>query len=330
MNAEIFAEWLRSQGYRVIHTPSSYWYEASPRVFQAFPYHWIIRPSEDEINDLVRQNHAVALRYSTPIESPLGKISYHAVYDKPTYTLESLDRRSRQNIRAGLKSCSVEPVDFQRLADEGWSLETDTAIRQGRKPAMSREAWRRRSLSAGDLPGFEVWGALVDGRLTATLLTFRLDDWSEFISQQCHHDFLSLRVNNSLTFVVTQNMVSCTEIHSVFYTIQSLDAPPSVDEFKFRMGFAAKPVRQRVALHPLIPPGSIKYAHTIMAKFLERSPDNPFYSKAEGVLRFYLQGKLPIEEQNWPECIQENRSELLLAQAVQHKDVQNSRLPVHP
>ena len=37
MNSETFAEWLRRQGHRVYRTASSYWYEAGPRVLQAFP-----------------------------------------------------------------------------------------------------------------------------------------------------------------------------------------------------------------------------------------------------------------------------------------------------
>jgi hypothetical protein len=329
MNAEIFAEWLRRQGYRVIRTPSSYWYEASSRVYQAFPYHWVIQPAEDEILGLLRQHHAIALRYSAPINFPLGKISYHAVYDQPAYTLDGLDRRSRQNIRTGLKSCTVEPVPFERLAEEGWLLEEDTAARQGRKPAMSREAWRRRYLAAEDLPGFEAWGALVDGRLTASLLTFQMDGWSKYLSQQCHHDFLCVRVNNAMTYVVTQIMVNNPAIHSVFYTIQSLNAPASVDEFKFRMGFTARPVRQRVVFHPLFAPLTNRYAHAMLAGYLKRAPENQFCSRAEGVLRFYLQGKLALDGQDWPECLAERKSEIMKAQTDQGQDVQGIKIPAH-
>jgi len=133
MNAEIFAEWLRRQGYKVTQTSTSYWYEANPRVYQAFPYHSVIQPGEEELSTLLRQNQAIALRYSTPIDNPLGCISYHAVIDQPGYALEKLDRRSRQNIRSGLKNCTVETISLERLAEEGWALESDTADRQQRE-----------------------------------------------------------------------------------------------------------------------------------------------------------------------------------------------------
>jgi len=38
---------------------------------------------------------------------------------------------------------------------------------------------------------------------------------------------------------------------------------------------------------------------------------NPLIAKAEGMLRFYLEGKLSLEEQNWPENLGSCKTELL-------------------
>ena len=311
MSSEIFAEWLRRQGYSVIRTDSSYWYEAGPRVYQAFPYHWLIQPTESELVTLLRQKRAIALRYSAPLESPFGFISYHAVYDKLSYTLEGLDRRSRQNIRKGLKKCEVEPISFERLARDGWLLEMDTATRQGRRVTISKESWRRRYMAAKDLPGFEAWGALVDGRLAASLFTFKIKDCCEMISQQCHHAFLKARVNNALSFVVTKNMMESTGIRSIFYTLQSLNAPESVDQFKFRMGYKPKPVRQRVVFHSSLSPIFNRTTHVAIRQLRDRLPNSTFLSKMEGMLRFYLKGKYPPDRQDWPKCLSERKNQLL-------------------
>jgi hypothetical protein len=270
----------------------------------------VIQPTEEELADFLGQNRAIALRYSTPVDSPHGCISYHAVYDEPDYTLDNLDRRSRQNVRTGLKNCCIEPISCERLAKDGWSLEMDTARRQGRQVRISEEIWRRRYMAAADLPGFEAWGALVDGRLVASLLTFRMEDCCEMVSQQCHRDYLNARVNNALSFVVTQTMNNRTEIHSVFYALQSLDAPPSVDEFKFRMGYIAKPVRQRVVFHPWFEPLANNLTHTVIVRLLRRNPGNYILAKVEGMLRFHLQGKRPLKEQDWPEFLVDRKIEL--------------------
>ncbi len=73
MNADIFAEWLRRQGYKVHRTKSSYWYNAGPMVLQAFPYHWLINPDREELNALMLKNPVVALRYSSPFDTPGGQ-----------------------------------------------------------------------------------------------------------------------------------------------------------------------------------------------------------------------------------------------------------------
>ncbi|GAI76210.1 unnamed protein product, partial [marine sediment metagenome] len=44
-----------------------YWYDVGPRVYQAFPYHWIIDPVKDELSQIFRKGKAIALRYSTAV-----------------------------------------------------------------------------------------------------------------------------------------------------------------------------------------------------------------------------------------------------------------------
>ena len=66
MNTENFAEWLRLQGYKVIRTTSSYWYEIKPRIFQAFPYHWLITPTSQELSDFVMRNKVLGARFFNP------------------------------------------------------------------------------------------------------------------------------------------------------------------------------------------------------------------------------------------------------------------------
>jgi hypothetical protein len=311
MNAETFAEWLQRQGYKVVRSPCSFWYEASPRVYQAFPYHWIIDPPEAELQSLLKNNKALALRYSSPAESPEGCISYHAVYTQPEYTLDHLDRRTRQNVRRGLSNCRVLPIPFEQLAEEGWILEADTTERQRRQTEWNQAAWRRRCLSAADLPGFEAWGAFRENKLVASLLLVQIDDWVEYISQQCLQECLNDRVNNALCFSVTQKVVSRQEIQGVFYTLQSLDAPASIDEFKFRMGFTARLVRQRVVFHPWLAPLANSLSHQLLVRLRRRNPASRFLAKAEGVFRFYRSGKLPVAQQEWPEILADQQEEFL-------------------
>lgn len=303
MNAEIFAEWLRRQGHHVVRTASSYWFDQGPRVYQAFPYHLTVEPSEKELSVFLRRHRAIGLRYSAPVNAYLGTMSYHAVYEGATYELQDLDRRSRQNIRRGLSHCSVEPISFQRLAEEGWDLELDTLDRQGRRSNVTKKTWQKRCMTAADLPGFEAWGAIVEGRLGASLISFQMDDCCQLLFKQCARQYLSQRINNAMSFMVTQTMVKRPSVRSILYGLHSLDAPSSIDDFKFRMGYTAKPVRQRVVFHPFLSPLFSRGFHLALKQLLKIRQGNATLTKCEGLLRFHLEGKRPLDEQHWPEIL---------------------------
>lgn len=311
MNAEVFAEWLRRQGHQVIRTESSYWYDAGPRVYQAFPYHWLIEPSQAELKGIFMDYKAIALRYSTPLSAPSGKISYHVVCMDPGYDVAGLPRQTRQNVRRGLESATIELIPISRLADEGWLMRRDSLERQGRVDAETEQGWRRMCQSAEDLPGFEAWGAICDGQLAASFLAFQCEDWYTLPYEQSATAYLESRINNAIFYSVTNEAIHRSGISGVFFCLQSLDAPASVDQFKFRMGMTARVVRQRVTFHPWLEPFLGKPVYSMVKGWLERQPNRPALAKMEGMLRFYQEGKsLPLE-QDWPACLSERRNEFL-------------------
>ena len=329
MNPDTFAAWLTRQGYSVIHSPSSYWYNAGPRVLQAFPYHWLIQPGEDEIRDLLVSRGNMALRYSCPPGSHPGMASYHVVL-RPPYTLEMLRAQARNGVKRGLEHCQVDRISFERLASEGWALQEDTLIRQNRARSMRRREWERICASADGLPGFEAWAAEVEGMLAACLFVARVGDVFCVPYAICHHDYLNLHVNNALFFQVSRELLSRDGIREIFFSLHSLDAPESVNEFKFRMGFEARPVCQRVALHPALSFLASSPSRSILRGLLEVLPDQPFLSKLEGMLRFYRNGLVPFENQKYPDCIADPRDGRLAAEHPGLNELNQSALETIP
>jgi hypothetical protein len=325
MSFDVYCQWLRRQGHRVIHSESSSWYDAGPRVLQALPYHHVIRPSAREVRDLTLGRGYLALRYSAPLGAPDGMISYHVVLRAP-YTLEMLRPQARNGVRRGLESYRIERISLERLASEGWSLQRDTLDRQGRLGSMTRAQWERSCLASAELPGFEAWAALVDGRLAASLLTIRLGDTYYVPTAQAHRDFLRLHVNNALFFVVCRDLLARDRVKGIFFSLHSLDAPESVNEFKFRMGFTAMPVRQKIEFHPWLAPLARRFDGSALSRWLARHPGHPLLAKAEGMLRFHRQSRLPLEKQQWPECLAECRAALL----EQARDWSAGRTPRPP
>jgi len=287
---EQFAEWLRRRGQRVIRTQSSYWAEAAPLVFQAFPYHWVISPTEQELSQFITAQPAICLRFSTPVRAPSGAISYHIVLYVKDYDLFTLRKQARYNVRRGLRKFRIESIPFGRMADEGWILQQDTLDRQSRHKSLGKSDWEVLCRATDGLVGFEAWGATVSGRLAASAITFRMGDCYYWLYQNCLRQHMPDLVNNALCFSVTRNLISRPGTESILYTLQSLDAPSSVDEFKFHMGYSALPVRQRVVFHPWLRPFINPASHMLMRKVLHLHPDNYTFSKMEGMMRYYLQG----------------------------------------
>lgn len=300
LNYDVLAEWLRRQGHRVVQTPSSYWAQIGPRIYQAIPYHKVINPGPNELLDLLQENRAIGLRYSTSLESSEGAASYHVVYTGKEYHLSALPKKARYDVRKGLSRVTVEPISLARQAAEGWGLRVETLERQGRTRAESRQGWAKLCQSAEGLPGFEAWGAIADGQLAASLLAFTCDECCSILYQQSKTAFLPMSVNNALTFVFTSEVLTRPQVKQIFYGLHSLDAPPSVDEFKFRMRYSARPVRQRVVFHPRLAPLFNRVSHAVLKQLRRWLPGNPTLSKAEGLLRFYLQGRRPLDQQDWP------------------------------
>jgi hypothetical protein len=308
MTPEIFAEWLKRQGRHVVRTASTWWYDQGPRCYQAFPYHWLIHPTEEELAQFIRQTRALSVRYSTSMDAPVGRMSYHMVYERSSYDFEDLGKRTRKNVRRGLKSCCVEPIGMDRLADEGWPLHHDTLDRQGRS-APSRRDWQSLCLTAADLPGVEAWGALVSDRLAASIIAIRLDDYYCILHQQCLREYLAVNVNNALAFTFTQHMLGQSGIRSIFYGLHSLDANPALDQFKLHMGYTAKPVRQRVVFNPWCAPLVNRVTHRALAALVRLRPSSRTLAKGEGMMRFYLEGKQPIDQQSVPAILAASQQE---------------------
>jgi hypothetical protein len=303
LNADVFAEWFRGQQRCVVKSESSYWVEHASHVFQALPYHWVISPGEEELKEILVKNKGIGLRYSTPLEMTEGLISYHAVLENKKYDEYSLSKWSRKNVRRGIRHCEFRPISLKLVSTEGWDLQVDTLRRQGRKVNLTREEWIKRWDVASVLPGFEAWGAFSGKKLVSSVVTFILDDCCYMLYQQCLSQYLKDHINNALSFNVSQTMIRRPGIESILYGLHSLDAPPSIDEFKFRMGYYPKLVRQRVVFNPkfrlLINSTSLKMTRMMVSIF----PGAEFLSKAEGMMRFASEGKKKLADQTWPEAI---------------------------
>jgi hypothetical protein len=177
---------------------------------------------------------------------------------------------------------------------------------------MSKDEWEQLCRAAEDLPGFEAWSAILDGNLAAALIVCRIDNQYYVPYSLCKTKSMHLHPNNILFFTVSSELLRREGVGNVFFTVQSLDAPCHVDEFKIRMGLLPKAVCQRVDFSPIVTPLATRGVFFAMNKLFKHYPSNKILAKALGMLHFHLEGKRPIHEQVWPKCIARQKNELLL------------------
>ncbi len=313
MNRDVFAEWMKLQGKKVVKSESTYWHSQGIRMLQAFPDHMLIHPDQEELTELLVRNKTLGVRYSTSLEHNPGKISYHVICDTRNFSILSVPHAKRPTVRKALRECVVEPITFDKYAREGWDLYRDTLARQERHLDLSFSQWQRRCMAAKELNGFEVWGASVNGVLASAILACTIDDYAYLLVQSSRTSLLKKLPNNALIFGLTESLLRRPEIRVVHYGVHSLHAAVGVDEFKLHMGYRLTPVRQTVVFHPIVQRLANEAFYKSISFAQKRWHRSNFLMKAEGFMRFYLEGRLPICRQRFPEILTDERDRILAA-----------------
>jgi hypothetical protein len=114
-----------------------------------------------------------------------------------------------------------------------------------------------------------------------------MEDTCTILRQSSATEYLPMYPNNALVFYLTQQKINLPEVNCVSYGPQSLDAPESLDTFKFRMGFQKSPMKQTIVFNPLVRPFINGFTHRCVRGLSARKPESDTLRKLEGTLRFY-------------------------------------------
>jgi hypothetical protein len=294
MDSANYADFLRALGHRVVPTASAFWYDASRFFSLSAPPHRVYSPTAGELRVVLRQLRCLGLRFAAPLQGP-GKLSYQIVCDRREYGLDALSANVRSKVRRGLKRCSVAQVPCDVVATAGRRAHEDTLARQGRQGVLADERWDRFWAAAAVTPGIEVWGAWSAGDvLAAFLVTVTFDDSVEFLLARSCSEELHAYPNNALIFQVTEEMLVRRGVPEITFGLESLEPVGPLDQFKFSMGFRARPLRQRIVFHPLLR-ALLRQApvRALVHRWSDRrGGEAVFWRKAAGLLRFAEEGGL--------------------------------------
>jgi hypothetical protein len=222
------------------------------------------------------------------------------------YHLDLLKPQAREGVMRGWDHFRLEQIPFERLATEGWILQKETLEQQIPSRTMMQKEWEQICRSASDLPGFEAWAAVSGGELAAAVVIGQVGNtWCVFHALN-RRKFRDRYAMHALFYRVSCDLLARENVEGIFFTVQPLDAASAVADFPLQMGLKPRAVRQKVEFHPWLRPLANTTTHKLVQSLLPRSYRSPVLSKTEGMLRFYIEGRQPMMQQQLPTCLVAN------------------------
>lgn len=286
----VFNDFYGALGHRVFSSPSADWVEIQRGALLSIPYHRLINPPDEELEDLLGESGALVLRYPTDAAN-YGFDSTLQFCRCDGYSLEQLRSSVRNQVRKGEKSCSVRRVAVEELAEAGGALNQMTCRRQHRHdPKEDAAYWARLCRAVADTPAAVVWGAFHNDRLAAYLIALETPTTVEFIMHNSDTALLPLCPNNILVYRATRwYLAERTPPLPVCYGLGSLEDTASLEHFKTEMGYLLEPIKQRIYFRRriawLINPYSLAVARRLTGWWF---PESYFFRKSLGLMQRYL------------------------------------------
>jgi len=278
-----FAEFFLRQGQKVIETRTCFWYSHRPFLYMSLPYYRALSPSQGELARVIFGGPAAALRFPA-----VGQTQRHIgilVCSDRNYDLASLHPKSRASTRQGLTNCKVERFDFSYLARHGHQLNEETFRRQGRDVQTITEAqWQRLCQVAGQITGFEVWGAFVGGNLAAFSILAQVGNWVLFQHGSSATAYLKENPNNALTFAVTKSKLADPGVSCLCYGAES-PVTPQLDAYKLRMGYRRHALPERFVYNPLLQAGLVLGGRKVIYWMARKYPQKEMIRRAALLLQ---------------------------------------------
>lgn len=289
LNSIIYDNWFNEQGFKTFKTKSSYWHEAVPYVFQSFPYYLTISPNREELNEIFFKYNIIAIRFSSPVDYHHGIESYHVCTNRKYFYSKKFSKGTISNLKKAKKENFIfKKVSFHNMAKEGWKLRMDSLIRQHRVGTENQKWWRTMCQAASKIHSIESWGLFKNDIMTASIIYFICDNCCICLYQQSRTKYLKYRVNNYLTFLFTEEVLNRSSQPWIFYGLHPLDAPETVDEYKFRLNYFAKPVKQCVIINPKIGKLINNNTFKIIKILAKKANYRHIFSRIEGLLQAYI------------------------------------------
>jgi hypothetical protein len=160
--------------------------------------------------------------------------------DMKDYKLENIQNPTgRRGIRKGLESCSVnriKPIDFTELTYNIY-YESQLSYNIPTSEIISYNQYNERILKQSNYPGFELWGAFVNGKLASYAICLLIDNVVSFGSTKSDPEFHTFYPNNALFYHITNHYLSERGCSYITNGPRTILHSTTINDFLIRMGY---------------------------------------------------------------------------------------------
>jgi hypothetical protein len=159
--------------------------------------------------------------------------------DLMQFSLARLRSEKRNQVRKGLKNCEVRIItDIEPHLEQALQINATQAKRHMATGWFTRstayfsrhiEAWKTETRLHFSLPGWQWWGAFVQGRLAAYMRTLQVADVLFIMSMKNHTDFLKLCSSDAIYFTALEEASRSGSANRI---VNGGPMRPSLDHFK--------------------------------------------------------------------------------------------------
>jgi hypothetical protein len=272
-----------------------FWLPSERICLERHPIFRIDAPPAAEIRQIFWKKWAAVATFILLPDAEHPANAWLYVCEDKSYSLEKLGAQARRNIRRAMRRFRFEPIDHRLLREKGERIYCETRARVGLSDGTA-QAFRGLCDSLGSNPANRIIGAWAGDELAAFLVAVTVEDWIAF-SVYGANDHLNSCPGEGLIYHLLEQFLAQGNGRVVSYglsSIQDADNTLTLDYFKKKVGFDARPVHRAFVFHPLLRPLLNSCTYWLLRCLVRLRPRNRILRKALGMVAFQIGRRSPL------------------------------------
>jgi hypothetical protein len=268
MNSNDFVELNKNLGHRVVYTQNHAWMFRNDKSVLSLPTLEDVFPSKIELNRLLSLGAKIVL-FKTALPD---KNCYEYVFTGDTYSIEHFESKIRNQIRKGLKDCTIADVTMDDMKVRGFNINLQILEKHHRTVDYldDKAKWTNYITTLMQHKDVYIKGAYIDNGLAAYVIFINVGN-----KYYIYHPFMDKQYSascpmNALLYTFINETLDRERTIDISYGLASYSEKSGLDKFKKGMLFRESECTRVVVVSNLTRLLINKHTHKLL-KFLFRT-----------------------------------------------------------